>query len=347
MTHSIYTVQQLQELKLGEIKAIAFSLGVAPEGDKRNKDVWANAIVEYQKSQVEKLSGGFRQIDVSVAVASIFESQDVAQAELEAFVEEQAEEIAPDLQRLQNNQQGYQDATNGLEMQSIDPCYRSGYDRGLRDASSMPKQCDSEAIAFEKIGQTIRGGVWEAVVDDIQILIVGVSGGYKSNLTGVRLIEDFGAMIKETIVAVAKIQEKQKLESAVRSPRAQAITVLEQQGDEFVVENSTNQNRYTVRPKHQDPNSRCGCADCRHRGTKCKHQIAVENFLKPSLVEQASLEEDRKNLILYSYEKNSFVAYDAGVEVRQATIKTLLDQQFYLMDNDDVIGEFQIICQVA
>ncbi|QLE47906.1 hypothetical protein FD724_07110 [Nostoc sp. C057] len=268
MTHSIYTLQQLQELKLAEVKAIANQLGIAPEGDKRNKDIWVNAIIKHQKSQVKKLSGGIRQID----------EQDVAQAEFVAHIEEQADVIAPDLQRMENNHQGYQDAINGLKMQSNDPCYRSGYDRGLRDASPMPKQSDSEAIAFEKIGQTIRGGVWESVVDGIQILIIGVSGGYKSNLTGVRLIEDFGSMIKETLVAVAKIQEKQKLESAVRSPRAQAITVLEQQGDEFVVENSTNQNRYIVRPKHQDPNWRCECADCRHRGTKCKHQIAVENF---------------------------------------------------------------------
>ncbi|QLE42288.1 hypothetical protein FD723_18890 [Nostoc sp. C052] len=211
--------------------------------------------------------------------------QVVAQAEFVAHIEEQADVIAPDLQRMKNNHQGYQDATNRLEMQSNDPCYRSGYDRGLRDISPLPQDSpESVAIAFEKIGQTIRGGVWEAIVDDIQILIIGVSGGYKSNLTGVRLMEDFGAMIKETIVAVAKIQEKQKLESAVRSPRAQAITVLEQQGDEFVVENSTNQNRYTVRPKHPDPNSRCECADCHHRGTKCKHQIAVENFLEQRLV---------------------------------------------------------------
>lgn len=289
MTHPIYTTQQLQELKLGEIKAIASQLGVTPEGDKRNKDIWVKAIARYQKSQVEKLSGRqslhlgkpqdraaseFRQID----------EQDIAQTEFVAHIVAQADVIAPDLQRMENNRQGYQDATSGLKMQSQDPCYRSGYDRGLRDASSMPKQSESEVITFDKIGQTIRGGVWEAVADGIQILIIGVSGGYKSNLTGVRLIEDFGLMIKETLIAVAKIQEKQKLESAVRSPRAQAITVLEQQGDEFVVENSTNQNRYIVRPKHPDPNSRCQCKDCHHRGTKCKHQIAVENFLEQRLV---------------------------------------------------------------
>ncbi|MEH2152084.1 hypothetical protein [Nostoc sp.] len=256
MTHPIYTRDLLKNFSRGELCEICDRLSISR---RRSKTDCINDILAAQP-------------------------QAIAQAELEVFIEEQADEIAPDLQRLQNNQQGYQDATNGLKMQSNDSCYRSGYDRGLRDASPMPKQCDSEAIVFEKIGQTIRGGVWEAIVDGIQILIIGVSGGYKSNLTGVRLIEDFGAMIKETLVAVAKIQEKQKLESAVRSPRAQAITVQELQGDEFVVENSTNQNRYTVRPKHPDPNSRCECADCHYRGAKCKHQIAVENFLEQQLV---------------------------------------------------------------
>ncbi len=322
MTHPIYTLQQLQELKLGEIKAIASQMGVTPKGDRRNKDIWVNAIIEHQKSQAEKLSGGIRQID----------EQDVAQAELEAFVEEQAvrvasrrEEIAPDLQRLQNNRQGYQDATNGLEMQSTDPCYRSGYDRGLRDASSMPKQSDSEAIAFEKVGQTIRGGVWEAVVDGIQILIIGVSGGYKSNLTGVRLIEDFGAMIKETLVAVARIQHQKELESAVRSPRAQAIIVLGQQGDEFVVENSTNQNRYTVRLNHPDPNSRCECKDCHHRGTKCKHQIAVEKFLSLSPFGFGS---DAPNVANATLSQPMETARTATVPLESALGASLLDKPF-------------------
>ncbi|QKQ75558.1 hypothetical protein [Nostoc sp. TCL240-02] len=256
MTQPIHTREQLEKFSISELRAKCDRLSISR---RRSKEDCITDILAAQP-------------------------QVIAQAEFVAHVEAQANEIAPDLQRMENNRQGYQDATNRLEMQSNDPCYRSGYDRGLRDVSPLPQEApESVAITYEKIGQTIRGGVWEAIVDDIQILIIGVSGGYKSNLTGVRLIEEFGAMIKETLVAVAKIQEKQKLESAVRSPLAQAITVLGQQGDEFVVENSTNQNRYVVRPNHPDPNSRCECADCRHRGSKCKHQIAVENFLKPSL----------------------------------------------------------------
>ncbi|MHC5779211.1 hypothetical protein [Nostoc sp.] len=56
MTHSIYTTQQLEKLKLSEIKAIALQLGLTPVGDRRRKNVWADAIIAHQSSQVEKLS---------------------------------------------------------------------------------------------------------------------------------------------------------------------------------------------------------------------------------------------------------------------------------------------------
>ncbi|MEH1780393.1 MAG: hypothetical protein V7L26_15000 [Nostoc sp.] len=64
-----------------------------------------------------------------------------------------------------------------------------------------------------------------------------------------------------------------------REERAAAIEILEQHGDEFVVHNCENDHYYVVRPNHLEPNERCECADCHYRGVKCKHQIAVENFL--------------------------------------------------------------------
>ncbi|MHC5819381.1 MAG: hypothetical protein ACYT04_26755 [Nostoc sp.] len=64
-----------------------------------------------------------------------------------------------------------------------------------------------------------------------------------------------------------------------RSERAAAIEVLEQHGDEFVVHNCENDHYYVVRPNHPEHKGRCECADCHYRGVKCKHQIAVENFL--------------------------------------------------------------------
>ncbi|BBD69563.1 hypothetical protein NIES4072_31030 [Nostoc commune NIES-4072] len=198
---------------------------------------------------------------------------------------------------------------------------------------------EDEAVAFEKVAN----GKWEAMVNGVLVRITLEGSEYKSNLTDT-VFADYDLAVVGSLVAAARVQEERLLE---RTERAKTIEVIEHCGDEFVVVNSLNGNHYIVCPNTSEVNQRCECADCRHRGTKCKHQIAVENFLKPSLVEQVAFEEDRKNLILYSYEKNSFVAYNAGVEVRQATIKTLLDRQFYLMDNDDVVGEFQIICRVA
>ncbi|MBN3951904.1 MAG: hypothetical protein HWQ38_37760 [Nostoc sp. NMS7] len=56
MAHPIYTRQQLEKLKLTEIKAIALQLALTPEGDRRNKDMWINTIIEHQSTQVQKLS---------------------------------------------------------------------------------------------------------------------------------------------------------------------------------------------------------------------------------------------------------------------------------------------------
>ncbi|WP_375494913.1 hypothetical protein [uncultured Nostoc sp.] len=64
-----------------------------------------------------------------------------------------------------------------------------------------------------------------------------------------------------------------------RFERAATIEVLEQHGDEFVVHNCENNHYYVVRPNHVEPKERCECADCHYRGVKCKHQVAVENFL--------------------------------------------------------------------
>lgn len=143
--------------------------------------------------------------------AAVVDEQAVAQSELETHIEEQAEEIAP----LEINQQGYQDAVSGLEMQSTNHCYRMGYERGIRDVSPMPRDSGSEAIVFDKIGSTIYGGVWEAIVNDVKIRIVSVNGGYKTNLTGDALLIDFGIAVKESLLAVARLQaqpEKPALE---------------------------------------------------------------------------------------------------------------------------------------
>ncbi|MBN3949404.1 MAG: hypothetical protein HWQ38_24240 [Nostoc sp. NMS7] len=77
-----------------------------------------------------------------------------------------------------------------------------------------------------------------------------------------------------------------------REERAATIEVLEQHGDEFVVHNCENDHYYVVRPNYPEFKGRCECADCHYRGVKCKHQIAVENFLEETFPTVARFVDD-------------------------------------------------------
>jgi hypothetical protein len=91
--------------------------------------------------------------------------------------------------------------------------------------------------------------------------------------------------VKQQYVAGALTlhQSQQVQVLTTREERALTIEVLEQHADEFVVHNCENNHYYVVRPNHVEPQERCECADCHYRGVKCKHQIAVENFLEQRL----------------------------------------------------------------
>lgn len=207
--------------------------------------------------------------------AAVVDEQTVAQAEFVAHIEEQADVIAPEQQRLEMNQKGYRDAVEGLASQSNDPCYRVGYERGVRDVSPVPvKDLGSEAIAFDKIGSTIYGGVWEAIVNDVKIRIVSVAGGYKTNLTGDAMLVDFGIAIKESLLAVARIQaqpEKPALEVfATTRPNIFAV---------YSHKSGFESKRYEVDLNAQT----CTCPHYEHRhsleGFKDKHIEAVRAAL--------------------------------------------------------------------
>ncbi|MEH1828235.1 MAG: hypothetical protein V7L22_23360 [Nostoc sp.] len=223
-----------------------------------------------------------------------------------------------------------------------------------------------KAIAFDKVAD----GRWQSIVNGVFVRIISVQNGYTTNLTGDVVLADYDTAIIESLLAVARLQVQPEIaESAVFSqgetPRAMGFAQEEQlvHSPALEVFATTRPNIFAVYSHKARLESKryevdltsesCTCPHYEHRhsleGFKDKHIEAVKTAVAASapLLIDPQIEEDRKNLILYSYEKNSFVAYDAGVEVRQATIKTLLDQQFYLMDNDDVVGEFQIICQVA
>ncbi|RCJ20187.1 hypothetical protein A6S26_05545 [Nostoc sp. ATCC 43529] len=386
MTHPIYTLQQLQELKLGEIKAIASRMGVAPEGDKRNKDNWVSAIVKRQNSQTQKIAtatqapqlqptrenpftveeaaksgyvfswagvGNFLTIkgcneqgmvvvndgcdDLCFTIQRIelmtygevvakpqqndeivVDEQAVAQVELDQYIEEQADDyLFHDEQQPANLPQigdthfisdfllrcaqvggDYATVWDVYKDDSLLGEVRMGWDTFWSHTMTLgtfatPQEAvidlyeslqalleeqriqSEEAIAFEKVADNR----WESTVNGILVRITLEDGEYRCNLSDA-VFADYDGVIVGALVAVARVQEKRLSE---RTERANTIQVLEHRDDKFVVQGSDNKSRYTVRPKHLDPNQRCECADCRHRGSKCKHQIAVENFLNPNL----------------------------------------------------------------
>ncbi|MFM6080122.1 MAG: hypothetical protein ACKPCI_16700, partial [Dolichospermum sp.] len=77
-------------------------------------------------------------------------------------------------------------------------------------------------------------------------------------------------------------QDELEAEMVAQATAAEsAIQVLEQVEDEgcikFIVQSG--ENFYTVTPAHPNPKQRCECGDTHFRGSECKHQIAVRNFL--------------------------------------------------------------------
>ena len=48
MTHSTYSQHALEALPTAQLKAIAKSIGAIPDGDKRSKQVWIDAIIDHQ-----------------------------------------------------------------------------------------------------------------------------------------------------------------------------------------------------------------------------------------------------------------------------------------------------------
>ncbi|MCC5653202.1 hypothetical protein LC609_26060 [Nostoc sp. XA013] len=79
MTHPTYTQQALSRYTLPRLKRIAAELGVTPTGDKRAADTWVNAIITHQSTQLQKV-----------------DNQALAQAELDNYIADQAQAIAPE-----------------------------------------------------------------------------------------------------------------------------------------------------------------------------------------------------------------------------------------------------------
>ncbi|MBW4457706.1 MAG: hypothetical protein KME55_36530 [Nostoc indistinguendum CM1-VF10] len=89
MTHIIYSQQQLQLKSIARLKQIYSEIACTVEvSDKRCKDAWITAIAEYQASKIQKLAP---------ATAN---NQALAQAELDNYIADQAQAIAPESLRI-------------------------------------------------------------------------------------------------------------------------------------------------------------------------------------------------------------------------------------------------------
>ncbi|MBD2565116.1 hypothetical protein H6G95_31955 [Nostoc linckia FACHB-391] len=79
MTHPTYTQQALSRYNLPRLKRIAAERGVTPTGDRRATETWVNAIIAHQSTQLQKV-----------------DNQALAQAELDSYIADQAQAVAPE-----------------------------------------------------------------------------------------------------------------------------------------------------------------------------------------------------------------------------------------------------------
>ncbi|MHC5748819.1 MAG: hypothetical protein ACYTXT_44730, partial [Nostoc sp.] len=85
MTYQIYRQQQLQLKSIVRLKQIYSEIGCTVEvSDKRCKDAWVSAIVNYQASKIEKIA------------PAAPDNQALAQTELDNYIVDQAQVIAPE-----------------------------------------------------------------------------------------------------------------------------------------------------------------------------------------------------------------------------------------------------------
>ncbi len=80
MTYPKYTQQALCRYNLPRLKRIAAERGVTPTGDKRAADTWVNAIIAHQSTKLHKVT----------------DNQALAQAELDNYIADQAQVVAPE-----------------------------------------------------------------------------------------------------------------------------------------------------------------------------------------------------------------------------------------------------------
>ncbi|MCC5640340.1 hypothetical protein LC593_31810 [Nostoc sp. CHAB 5844] len=184
------------------------------------------------------------------AIAKYYEEeqseQAIAQTEIELHIAEQAQVVAPE-----------------IEFTDIDGFYNFE----ARVNNEVIAELSHDAFNDEK--------PWYVTVAGVEV--------YRSELWC-----EATDWVKQQYVAgtLAKHHSEKVQVLTTREERAATIEVLEQHGDEFVVHNCENGHHYVVRPNQVEANERCECADCHYRAVKCKHQIAVEDYLVQQRLEK-------------------------------------------------------------
>jgi hypothetical protein len=85
MTYQIYSHQQLQLKSIARLKQIYSEIACTVEvNDKRCKDAWIYAIINYQASKIQKIA------------PAAPDNQAAAQAELDNYIADQAQAVAPE-----------------------------------------------------------------------------------------------------------------------------------------------------------------------------------------------------------------------------------------------------------
>jgi|GEM_PF-1688577 len=165
--------------------------------------------------------------------------QTIAHLELDQHVEQQSPKVAP------------QGEINFID---IDGFY------------NIEAQVNSQVIANISINTSQKFSYWEVEVSGVQV--------HRCN--ELSQATDF----VKTAYANGSLPLHQEQPSlSTGEERATTVEVVEKHGNEYLVHNCQNDHYYIVRPLHPNAQERCECPDSYFRGVKCKHQIAVANFI--------------------------------------------------------------------
>ncbi|MEH1821502.1 MAG: hypothetical protein V7L31_20885 [Nostoc sp.] len=149
-----------------------------------------------------------------------------------------------------------------------------------------------KAIAFDKVAD----GRWQSIVNGMFVRITSVQDGYKTNLTGDVVLADYVTAIKESLLAVARLQPS-VVEEVLTEVKPEFEIFTTRLPNVFAIHSHKSGQRYEVYP---DSNS-CTCPHWLHRheqeGFKDKHLDAVKAALQSGIPLMREPQTDTEKLI--------------------------------------------------